>query len=215
MASHEFRTPLATILSSTDILERYSHKLAEEKKLIHLQKIQLTVKHMTSLLNDVLLIGQAEAGKLDFKPENLNIVQFCRELTDEIQMSAKNNAIVFDTHSETTNAYLDKKLLRHIFSNLLSNAIKYSPQGGNVYFDLICQPEEVVFQVRDCGIGIPEADRAKLFDSFYRASNVDTIPGTGLGLAIVKKFVDLHGGRISVTSEVGIGTTFTVIFPLY
>jgi PAS domain S-box-containing protein len=215
MASHEFRTPLATILSSTDILERYSHKLAEEKKLTHLHKIQLTVKHMTSLLSDVLLIGQAEAGKLDFKPENLNIVQFCRELIDEIQLSAKNNTIVFDTQSEITNAYLDKKLLRHIFSNLLSNAIKYSPQGGNVYFDLICQPEEVIFQVRDCGIGIPEADRAKLFDSFYRASNVDTIPGTGLGLAIVKKFVDLHGGRITVTSEIGIGTTFIVTFPLY
>lgn len=212
MASHEFRTPLATILSSTDILERYSHKLADEKKLTYLQRIQATVKHMTGLLNDVLLIGQAEAGKLDFQPENLNIVQLCRELIDEIQLSAKNHMIIFCSQLESINADLDKKLLRHILINLLSNAIKYSPQGGTVHFDLIAHKGEVIFQVRDRGIGIPEAEQSKLFDSFYRASNVETIPGTGLGLAIVKKFVDLHGGQISVASKVGIGTTFTVRF---
>ena len=109
---------------------------------------------------------------------------------------------------------MDEKLLRHILSNLLSNAIKYSPSGGTVHFDLVCE-EEVIFRVQDEGIGIPEADRANLFDSFHRASNVGTISGTGLGLAIVKKSVDLHGGTIAVNSEVGVGTTFIVTIPLH
>ena len=212
MASHEFRTPLATILSSTDILERYSHKLTEEKKLNHLQRIQLTVKHMTGLLNDVLLIGKAEAGKLEFQPQQLNLVQFCRDLVEEIQLTANQHIIAFCTQEQSTNAYLDEKLLRHILCNLLSNAIKYSPQGGTVHFDLVCKQGKAIFQVRDEGIGIPEADQAQLFNSFYRASNVGTISGTGLGLAIVKKFVDLHGGQIAVESQVGVGTTFTVTF---
>lgn len=212
MASHEFRTPLATILSSTDILERYSHKLTEDKKLNHLQRIQLTVKHMTGLLNDVLLIGKAEAGKLEFQPKHLNLVQFCRDLIEEIQLTANKHIIAFCTQEQSTNAYLDEKLLWHILCNLLSNAIKYSPQGGTVHFDLVCKQGEAIFQVRDEGIGIPEADQAQLFNSFYRASNVGTISGTGLGLAIVKKFVDLHGGQIAIESQVGIGTTFTVTF---
>lgn len=212
MASHEFRTPLATILSSTDILERYSHKLTEEKKLNHLQRIQLTVKHMTGLLNDVLLIGKAEAGKLEFQPKQLDLIQFCHDLVEEIQLTANNHIIAFCTQEQSTNAYLDEKLLRHILCNLLSNAIKYSPQGSTVHFDLACKQGEAIFQVRDEGIGIPVADQAQLFNSFHRASNVGTIPGTGLGLAIVKKFVDLHGAEIAVESQVGVGTTFTVRF---
>jgi len=110
---------------------------------------------------------------------------------------------------------MDEKLLRHIFSNLLSNAIKYSPQGSTVDFSFVCQQGCAVFQIKDRGIGIPLADQDKLFDSFHRASNVGTISGTGLGLAIVKKSVDLHGGKIKVSSEVGIGTTFTVSLPLF
>jgi PAS domain S-box-containing protein len=212
MTSHEFRTPLATILSSTEILQRYSQKLSEEKKLEHLQRIQATVKNMTQLLNDVLLIGKAEAGKLDFKPTPLNIVQLCRDLIEEIQISTNTHAIAFCSQGQLTMACMDEKLLRHILSNLLSNAIKYSPSGGTIHFDLVCEQEEVIFRVRDEGIGIPEADRANLFDSFHRASNVGTISGTGLGLAIVKKFVDLHGGQIAVESQVGVGTTFTVTF---
>ena len=214
MASHEFRTPLATILSSTDILERYSHKLAEEKKIDHLQRIKLTVKHMTSLLNDVLLIGKVEAGKLEIQPKQLNLVQFCRDLVEEMQLSANQHLISFCPQEQSTNANLDEKLLRHILNNLLSNAIKYSPQGGTVNFDLVCKPGEAIFRIQDYGIGIPVADQAQLFNSFHRASNVGTISGTGLGLAIVKKFVDLHGGQIAVESEVGVGTTFTVTFPL-
>ena len=110
---------------------------------------------------------------------------------------------------------MDERLLRHIFSNLLSNAIKYSPQGGTVHFDLVCEQDRAVFQIRDEGIGIPAAEQEQLFNSFHRASNVGTISGTGLGLAIVKKSVDLHGGKITFDSEVRVGATFTVIIPLF
>jgi signal transduction histidine kinase len=109
---------------------------------------------------------------------------------------------------------VDEKLLRQILSNLLSNAIKYSPEGGNIQFDLIFEQDTVTFHLQDEGIGIPLKDQAQLFDAFFRSSNVDTISGTGLGLAIVKRCVDIHKGQITVESEVGVGTTFRVILPL-
>lgn len=214
MTSHEFRTPLSTILSSAELLEHYSHKWGEERKLNHLQRIQGAVKHMAGLLDDVLLIGKAEAGKLEFKPTPLNLTQFCHELVEEMQLTADTHKINFRTQSQCFNAELDEKLLRHILGNLLSNAIKYSPQGSTVDSELFRQPQAVTFSIRDRGIGIPAVDLAQLFNSFHRGSNVGTISGTGLGLAIVKKAVDLHNGEISVTSEVGSGTTFQVILPL-
>jgi len=219
-ASHEFRTPLATIFSSAELLRKYNHKLGEDQKLTQLQQIQTTVTHMTQLLNDVLLIGKAEAGKLEYNPALLDLVQFCHALVEGMQLSAtysqdgaSGHKISFCSQGQCTNASMDEKLLRHILTNLLSNAIKYSPQGGTVYLDLVCQPGEAIFQVRDEGIGIPATEQTKLFDSFYRASNVGTISGTGLGLAIVKKSVDLHGGTITVESEAGAGTTFIVTIP--
>ena len=214
MASHEFRTPLTTILSSAELLQDYGFKWNEEKKLQHLQRVVKAVQHMTQLLNDVLLIGKAEAGKLECNPAPVNLVQFCRDLVDEMQLGTDNHTIAFRSHGNCTNTYLDEKLLRHILSNLLSNAIKYSPTGSIVQFNLICEQGEAIFRVQDEGIGIPSSDQAQLFDSFYRASNVGTIPGTGLGLAIVKKSVDLYGGKIAVKSVVEVGTTFTVTLPL-
>jgi PAS domain S-box-containing protein len=219
MTSHEFRTPLTTILSSSELLERYSHKWSEDKKLSHLKRIQVGVKQMTDLLNDVLLIGKAEAGKLEFNPTSLDLVQFCRDLVEEMELTSISHKITFRTQAFCTNsqcvtACMDEKLLRHILSNLLSNAIKYSPQDSTINFSFVCQQGCAVFQIEDQGIGVPIADQDKLFDSFHRASNVGTISGTGLGLAIVKKSVDLHGGKIKVSSEVGIGTTFTVSLPL-
>lgn len=215
MTSHEFRTPLTTILSSTELLEKYNKKLSDEKKAQHLQRIKVSVKHMTQLLNNVLLIGKAEAGKLQCRPVAMDLTKFCRDLVEELQLSSgDNHTIAFCHQGECTTAYLDEKLLLYIFSNLLSNAIKYSPEGGTVNFDLIFQPEKVIFQVQDQGIGIPAAEQEQLFNSFHRASNVGTISGTGLGLAIVKKAVDLHQGEIAVKSEIGVGTTFIVTLPL-
>jgi PAS domain S-box-containing protein len=215
MASHEFRTPLATILSSTELLQHYSHKWSEEKKLQHFQRIQAAVKHMTGLLNDVLLIGKAEAGKLQFNPTVINLSQFCRELVEEMQLTASDYRIVFRNQVDSlTDCMMDEKLLRHILSNLLSNAIKYSPQGSTVSFELVCEQGNAVFRIQDQGIGIPVPDQAQLFNSFHMASNVGTISGTGLGLAIIKKSVDFHGGNITFESEVGEGTAFIVTLPL-
>ncbi|MBD2306861.1 PAS domain-containing protein [Chroococcidiopsis sp. FACHB-1243] len=215
MASHEFRTPLATILSSSELLEHYSHRWSEDRKLNHLHRIQTSVKHMTQLLNDVLLIGKAEAGKLDFKPLLLDLKQFCHEVVEEIQLTASDRQIIFQCHTdERITGMMDEKLLRHIFINLLSNAVKYSPADSPVNFELTNECDTVIFRVRDRGIGIPLAEQAEIFSSFHRASNVGNISGTGLGLAIVKKSIDLHDGKIAVESSVGLGTIFTVVLPL-
>ncbi len=212
--SHEYRTPLTTIQSSAELLENYSYKWTEEKKLTHLHRIQTSTKHMTNLVSDALLIGKAEANKLEFNPVPLDVEQFCRELLEEMDPDGMSQtSITFSSQSDSNDAYLDEKLLRQILTNLLSNAIKYSPQGGIVQFDLECRDGVVRFSIQDEGIGIPAADQNRLFESFHRASNVGTLPGTGLGLSIVKKCVDLHGGQIAVESAVDVGTTFTVTLP--
>mgnify|MGYP002778465985 CR=1 FL=1 len=215
MASHEFRTPLTTILSSAELLEDYSSKWTEEKKRHHFQRVITAVKHMTGLLDDVLLIGKADAGKLEFNPSSIDLIEFCRELVEGMQITTTAHRIILRTQGDGANACMDEKLLRQVLGNLLSNAIKYSPNGGSIYFDLACQTGVAIFRVQDEGIGIPTSDRDRLFHSFHRASNVGNISGTGLGLAIVKKSVDAHGGRIYVKSEVGVGTIFMVKMPLY
>jgi PAS domain S-box-containing protein len=234
MTSHEFRTPLTTIRSSTDLLERYRNRLSEDKQQTHLHRIKSAVERMTQMLNDILLMSEAEAGKLQFNPAPLNLLQLCRHLVDDVQLGAQNQQAIHFTcpsdrildaqdtaNQETTpldsplcSVSLDEKLLRHILNNLLSNALKYSPEGSTVQFDLSAKSDQVIFQIRDEGIGIPPADQTRLFEAFHRANNVGTIQGTGLGLAIVKQCVDLHRGKITFTSEVGKGTTFIVTLPL-
>ena len=221
MTSHEFRTPLTSILSSAELLEHYSHKWSEEKKLTHLYRIQSSVRHMTELLNDVLLLGKADSGKLELKPTKVNLPQFCQELIEEVQLTTETHQIIyeFENCQKTNNgneyfiAYLDEKILRHIIYNLLSNAIKYSPNSDKVCFKLTCQFQQAILQIQDFGIGIPSEDRNQLFDSFHRACNVGSIPGTGLGLPIVKRSVDLHGGKISIESKINEGSLFTITLP--
>jgi PAS domain S-box-containing protein len=222
IVSHEFRTPLTTIQSSAELLERYSDRLSEEKKHNHFIRIQSAVRRMTQLLDDVLTIGKAEAGKLQFDPKLMDLVAFCGEIVESMQSfgtyqhtnASYQHTLTFATHGDCTNVQMDENLLEHILTNLLSNAIKYSPNGGTVQFDLICNQSSAVFRIQDSGIGIPIEDLETLFDSFGRASNVGTIQGTGLGLAIVKRCVDLHGGNIAIESTLGVGTTFTVTLPL-
>ncbi|MBD2775602.1 PAS domain S-box protein [Iningainema tapete] len=220
MTSHEFRTPLAVITSSAGILKSFSHKLDEQQKQKHLQCIQTYVQHTTQLLDDILLINKAEAGKLAFEPTCINLVDFCRSLVEEIQLSSPNHSLAFfpqylgtSTDARFTPC-MDKKLLRQILSNLLSNAVKYSPEGSNVQIDLLVQDKSAVFLIKDEGIGILPQEQQNLFEPFYRGSNVGNKPGTGLGLAIVNKCIDLHRGRITVASQVRVGTTFRVELPL-
>jgi signal transduction histidine kinase len=215
MTSHEFRTPLATIQSSAELLERYSHKWTVDKRAEHLRRIQTATRNMTALLEDVLLVGKAEAGKLEFAPAPLNLEKFCRDMIEELQLGlGAKHSLVLTIEGDGTAAYLDEKLLRHILSNLLSNAIKYSLPGSEVSLGLTCQAGQASLVIRDQGIGIPPADRARLFEAFHRADNVKNIPGTGLGLAIVKNSVDVHGGTLEVYSQLGVGTTITVTLPM-
>lgn len=216
IASHEFRTPLSTILFSAGLLEKYGHKWSEERKLEHLQRIQVAVTNMTQMLEEVLLIGKAEAAKLELTPSRLNLEQFCRLLVEDIQLSTNNtHQIQFYCPSPlATEVWLDEKLLQHIFRNLLGNAVKYSPEGGTITFELTYTDRTIIFQVKDQGIGIPSVDQAHLFEPFHRGTNVGDIMGTGLGLSIVKSCVDVHQGDINVVSESGAGTTFTVHLPL-
>jgi len=216
MVSHEFRTPLFTILLSAGLLEKYRFQWAEDKKLTHIHRIQEAVTHMTGLLEDVLVIGQAEAGKIEVNPNPLDLKHFCEVLTEEMQLTADNGQqiiLVCPDFPANTLLKLDEKILRHILGNLLSNAIKYSPAKGQIWFELLWENETVIFQVKDEGIGIPLEDQTRIFEPFHRASNVSTIPGTGLGLSIVKKFLELHGGEIFMKSELAVGTEFTIKLP--
>ena len=215
MVSHEFRNPLTTILGFAELIRDFDQQLTSEKRQAYLRQIQESARRMTALLNDVLSIGQAEAGKLEVNPEPLDVEEFCGHLVEELKLgNSVQHIIAFSRPSQLTKACMDKNLLRQILTNLLSNAIKYSPEGSAVTFDLICQDEKAIFDIKDEGIGISPEDQQRLFESFQRGSNVGKISGTGLGLTIVKKAVDLHGGQIAVKSEVGVGTTFSVAIPL-
>jgi PAS domain S-box-containing protein len=214
MASHEFRTPLATIMTTTDLLESYSERMDEAKKQQQFDKIKKQIYHMTGLLSDVLTIGRIDAGKMRANLETVDLCAFFDELAEESQQNQVTHTIRFACDGRSLPILADKALLRKIVMNLLANAIKYSPEGSTVTFTLHFEPERVRFSVRDEGIGIPLKDQAHLFQPFHRAGNVGTIPGTGLGLAIIKHAVELHGGQITFTSQVNQGTTFTVELPV-
>ncbi|MBW4421392.1 MAG: response regulator [Myxacorys californica WJT36-NPBG1] len=220
VVSHEFRNPLNAILFSTELIQRYSAQLTPEKRDVYLERIQLSVKRMNQLLTDVLTLAETEAGKLSYSPHELDVLQFCQDIVDEIQPAEQVCPIQLSHLDDLPSQpplglpCLDERLLRHILVNLLSNAIKYSIPGEPIDFTLSRDSKSVTFRIQDQGIGIPQADHANLFQSFYRASNAKTIPGTGLGLSIVKQCVDLHLGTISVESAEGQGTLFTVTLPL-
>ncbi|MBZ0289550.1 MAG: HAMP domain-containing histidine kinase [Anaerolineae bacterium] len=213
--SHEFRTPLAVIQSSAELLKHYSDRMDEEKKRSHLDKIEDHIQEMTNLLTNVLTISRSETVGLRYNPVALNIVGFCATLADEIRLtSGKAHEIVFNAAGAYSTYPADEKLLRQIITNLLTNAVKYSLPESTIELRLNCEADRVIITVRDEGIGIPEADLKHLFQDFYRAKNVEAIPGTGLGLSIVDRAVRAHGGSIDVASVIEEGTTFTVTLPI-
>ncbi|MFN6462176.1 MAG: PAS domain S-box protein [Nostoc sp. DedVER02] len=216
MASHEFRTPLSTALAAAQLLEDCQDEWDNSsKRLRNLQRIQLSVKNMVQILDDILTINRAETGKLEFNPKLLDLEAFCGYFVEEMRLSTdQRHTLSFVCQGKAVPASVDERLLRSILSNLLLNAIKYSPQGGNVHLSLEFKSDTVMLQVQDRGIGIPLADQKQLFEPFHRGNNVKSIPGTGLGLVVVKKCVDLHQGHINITSKVGIGTTCAIALPL-
>ncbi len=215
MVSHEFRTPMTTIRTAVEMIEYNNHKLTDERRAKYFHRIQSAINQMLQLLDEVLFLSRTEAAKLEFNPTPLNLASFCRELIEVVQMSAANqHNIIFTAEGECSQAEMDEDLLNYILTNILSNAIKYSIEKGNIWVDLICHDNRVIFRVKDEGRGIPLKDQALLFQSFYRGSNVGKIKGTGLGLAIVKKSVDIHQGEIHLESQPDKGTTVTVTLPL-
>lgn len=214
MVSHEFRTPLSLILGSSQLLEERLKNEVSRDRLKSLYRIQSSAKLMTQLLNDILMVSRADAGKLDFAPNWIEIQGFCLNLIEDFQEAHTGHyKFLFEQYGDRTYAYVDEKLLYSILSNLLSNAVKFSPQNSTISLVLINQQSAILFQVHDSGVGISEMDQERLYEPFIRGSNVGQTKGTGLGLAVVQRCVLLHAGSISVKSQVGHGTTFSVTIP--
>lgn len=209
MTSHEFRTPLTSILSSEELLRDYGDRLKPEERTELFGIIESSVTRMGSMLDKMLFIGRSDADLLDFNVTQINLENFCRMALDAATPPpAKAHAVTMVLHFQlpSTDALVDEILLRHCLSNLLSNAVKYSPLGGEVSLTVASHPTGIRFEVMDQGIGIPVEDLPHLFETFHRASNVGGIPGTGLGLVIVKRAVERHGGTMEIDSALGQGT---------
>lgn len=213
MASHEFRTPLSAIQLSSILIEKYAGDSVSPNISRHTAKIKVLVTHLTGVLNDFLSLERLEAG--EFKPvlTEFDIVKFSEEITEDMQLIAKQNQQIIYQHTGTSaTVYLDQSLLRNAIVNLISNAIKYSGENTFIEFNTEITPSLVTICVQDNGIGIPKEDQTHLFEAFFRAHNTGTIPGTGLGLNIVSRYVQLMNGQVKFTSNVNQGTSFTLHF---
>jgi PAS domain S-box-containing protein len=211
MVSHEFRTPLGIIQSSAEILDDYLDQLELAERGEQLQSIIKNSRRMAGLMEDVLLLGRLDAGRMEFVPRPLDPAALCRRLVDEVTSTTEARCpIKFFTTNLPREAQADERLLRHILLNLLNNAVKYSEAGRAVTFHAIGHSGSLEFLVQDQGIGIPVDEQPRLFEAFHRGSNVGQRPGTGLGLVIVKQSAELHGGTVELRSEPGAGTSFLV-----
>ena len=212
--SHEYRTPLTSILAAASTLKQYWPQLQESRRNLLFELIEEKSRHMGKLVNEMLEVNKFESRRARFKPEFFDPSIFFAKLIEQQQLIEQERyQISFKTTGKIEYFWGDRELLRQIFINLISNSIKYSPDGGKIEFHLIQKSSKLIFYIKDEGIGIVKEDRKNLFQSFNRGSNVGTIPGTGLGLAIVKACVDLHGGSISLESELNQGTTIAIHLP--
>ena len=210
MASHEFRTPLSTILSSAFILEKYIGPGQQDKHLKHLTRIKSAVKNLVGILNDFLSLDQLERGKVEVRKELFELPKLLKEVAGEMEGMRKEGQDIRYTHLGRVEVMLDRKIVRNVMLNLLSNAIKYSDQDIELRSEM--KHGQVTISVKDKGIGIPENQQKHIFSKFFRASNASFIQGTGLGLNIVKHYVGMLGGGIGFKSRENEGTTFTVTF---
>ncbi len=216
MASHEFRTPLSTILSSVSLIDKYTSVEDLEKREKHVKRIKSAVGNMKDILEDFLSLGKMEEGKIQLNPERLTPAELRDELEaviQEMQRLTKPSQQITHTFTVTEDCNIDRKMLRHIMTNLISNAIKFSPEGSSV--DVSCEnrKNELIFTIQDTGIGISEADQKHLFERFFRAENASNIQGTGLGLHIISRYLDLVNGHIELASKLNKGSTFIVHIP--
>lgn len=216
IASHEFRTPLTSILMMTDTLLAYRHKLTSDQLEQRLLTIREQGQYLKTMMEDVLELASIQARRVKFDPLPTDLGVLCGTILDEIQPQDKDaSRLQYDCDGAMPLAKLDKRLIRQVITNLVTNALKYSPASAEVLVRLTCTDATLILQVVDQGIGIPAADLPYLFQPFHRATNVGVIQGTGLGLVITKEAIELHGGSITVTSHLGVGTTFTVTLPIH
>lgn len=214
MASHEFRTPLSIVLSSTALIEQYVTVEANEKVTKHLLRIKSSVSNLTSILNDFLSLDKLEQGKVDIEKEEFDLDTFIHEVVEDVHLLQKKNQKINVDHKGVSNLTLDHKKLRYILVNLISNSIKYSGEETEIFVRSEMDNDHLVIVVKDQGIGIPITEQKHLFDKFFRAKNTGNVQGTGLGLTIVKRYVELMNGSITFISGEGEGTTFTIKIPL-
>ncbi len=221
MASHEFRTPLGSILSSTSLIEEYLGRkestidFVREKSDKHIKRIKSSIGNLISILNDFLSLEKLEQGKVESKPALFGINEFSKELIEEVQPTLKKGQKVVYIHHGKVNdeVFIDQQMLRNVLLNLISNASKYSPENSVIDFSTANIAGGIEVNITDHGMGIPEEDKTHLFERFFRAKNAINVQGTGLGLNIVKRYVDLMGGSVSFTSKESEGTTFKITVP--
>lgn len=213
-ASHEFRTPLATILSSVSLIGKYTQPEDQEKRQKHIERIKSSVNNLREILNDFLSLEKVEAGKIENRPAEIKLENFTKTVAEEMQVLAKpGQSLVCEYKGDHSPVLLDPQLLKNVLINLLSNALKFSHDNGKVRFITEVDSNGCTFTVTDQGIGMSEEDQRHLFEVFFRAKNAINIQGTGLGLNIVKKYVELMGGTIACKSVIDKGTTFIINFP--
>lgn len=213
MMSHEFRTPLTIIGLSYDSLRRYGDNYTPEERLQALDEIHNQAQYLAVMVEDVMTLSRAEANALSLDLEDVDFITYCRDVVEEFHFAYhKTHNIVFECDTRVLRAHIDRKLMRRPLTNLISNAIKYSPQGGDILFQVAQDDDCIHITIQDEGIGIPEDDQPHLFEPFHRASNVGILPGTGLGLPITKQTIEMHGGTINFISSTR-GTTFNIQLP--
>ena len=213
MASHEFRTPLSTILSSISLMAKYETTEDQPKRDKHIDRIKSSVKTLTDILNEFLSLGKIEEGKVEVNFESFDLTLFINGLINEMNVLLKNGQELAHEHHGDTICYSDAGLLKNVLINLISNAIKFSPENSKITIATTIQNNQTEIKVIDHGIGIPEKDQVHLFERFFRATNVTNIQGTGLGLHIVGRYIELLNGHISYQSQLEDGSVFFIKLP--
>jgi len=211
MASHEFRTPLTTMMSSLSLVTKYGEQNDTENQSRHVQKIKTSIGNMTDILNDLLSVSRLEEGKVENAAKELNIRLFVEEITSDMQGMLTEKQSIVPSHSGSELVLLDPKLLKNILFNLLSNAIKFSPEGGRIEVETNVTETTIIIRVKDNGIGISKQDQKHLFERFFRGRNASNIQGTGLGLTIISRYLELMNGSIRIDSKENEGTQVTIL----
>jgi PAS domain S-box-containing protein len=212
LASHEFRTPLSTILSSAYLVSKYVSGEDQPRREKHIDRIVSSVNTLTDILNDFLSVGKIEEGKIQVRMADFQLTELCNSLLNELNTILKKGQKILYHHTGSTLVWLDPSLLKHIIMNLISNAIKFSPENSQIRVTTTCGDKSVTVSVKDDGLGISKEDQEHLFERFFRGTNVTNIQGTGLGLHIVARYVELMNGRIEVLSDLDQGTEFVITF---